>query len=102
VGTGEVSFGELAEGRHQTAAVPGAARQHDMAGLNAFQGDRGDIRAHAIAVKAGGDGHCLPGGDEFELVLERFNERTVRCLTPVGTGIDAPEGTPGPSWLTRG
>ena len=46
-------------------------------------------------MKAGRDGHRLPGGDDFELVLERVDERTVGCAAPVGTRIDAPEGTPG-------
>src|SRR5205807_3178680 len=66
----------------------------NMAGLNAFQGDCGDIRAHAIAVEAGGDGHCLSGSDQFELILKRFDEWAVGCPAPARPGIDAPEGAP--------
>ena len=56
--------GEFAKGRHQTAAVPGAARQDDLAGVDAVQGDGGDVGSQAL-VKFGRDGNRLPGGDEF-------------------------------------
>ena len=56
--------GEVAKGRHQTAAVPGPAGQDDLAGVDAFQGDGGDVGSQAL-MKLGRDGNRLPGGDEF-------------------------------------
>ena len=98
-----MGFGEFAESRHETAAVPGPSRQHDMAGLDVLQGDGGDVWAQATAVKAGRNGDRLPGGDDFELVLERVDERAIGCPATVGPGIDAPEGVQaGSECRTRG
>ena len=57
-------LGEFAKGRHQTTAVPGAARHNDVTGFDAFQRDGGDVGAQDL-VKHGRDGNRLPGGDEF-------------------------------------
>jgi hypothetical protein len=46
-----VGFGEFAERGDQSAAIPGAGRQDDVAGLDAFQGHRGDVGAQAITQK---------------------------------------------------
>jgi hypothetical protein len=63
-GGGEVYLGEFAKGRDQTTAIRGAARHNDTAGLDAFQGDGGDVGSQPL-VKSGRDGDRLPSSDEF-------------------------------------
>jgi hypothetical protein len=76
--------------------VAGAGGQDDVARLDAFEGNRGEIGAQAGDAGAGrDDGHGLRAGDEFELVLDGFDEGTVGCRVSVGSGVDAPEGVPG-------
>ncbi|GAA1931023.1 hypothetical protein GCM10009753_76070 [Streptantibioticus ferralitis] len=79
-----------AEGRHEGVGVVGAGGEHDVAGLDAFQWDRGEVRAQGVDVA--GEGHGLPGRDEFDHVLESFDEGAVRGRASVGAGVDAPEG----------
>jgi hypothetical protein len=91
-----VSFGAFTEGRDEAAVVAGAGGQDDVARLDAFEGNRGEIGAQAGDAGAGrDDGHGLRAGDEFELVLDGFDEGTVGCRVSVGSGVDAPEGVPG-------
>src|SRR5207248_2903146 len=83
-GTREVGLGGLAEGREQAVVVAGAGRQHDVTRIDAVQGDRGEVGAEAGAGRD--DGYGLPTGDEFEFVLEGFDEGTVGCRASVGSG----------------
>lgn len=46
-GAGEAVRRGLAEGCHQAAAVADVGGEHDMARLDAMQGDRGEVGAEA-------------------------------------------------------
>ena len=84
--SGEVSFGAFAEGRHEAAVVAGGGGQDDVARLDAFEGNGGEVGAQAADADAGrDDGHGLPAGDEFELVLDGFDEGT-GCPSGRGSG----------------
>ena len=80
-------MGGLAERRHETVAVTGAGRQRHVARLDAFQGDRGEVRAGAFGARpARDDGHGLPCGDELVLVLDGLDDGTVGAGLPSGRG----------------
>ena len=90
-----MGFGQFAKNRHQSAAIIGSAGHYDVAGLDTLQRDCDDVGPQAVEVKAGCDGHRLPGGNDFELVFQRLDKRTIWCAAPIGARIDAPECTPG-------
>jgi hypothetical protein len=52
-------------------------------GSTPSRGDRGEVGAEAVTTEAGRNGHGLPGGDEFELVLDGLDEGAVGCPASV-------------------
>jgi 23S rRNA (uridine2479-2'-O)-methyltransferase len=89
---GEAGSGAPAEGRHETVPVAGTGSEHDVAGLDILERDRGQVRAQAMRVAVAGDGHGPSGGDEFQLVLDAVKGRAVGCRAAVGAGVNAPVG----------
>jgi hypothetical protein len=66
------------EGGHEGAALADAAGHHDMAGLDAFDGDHGEVGTDADGVRAARDDRRMSGGDELELVGQGLGDGTAR------------------------